>query len=168
MFWEGEYTESTGLCHRALDIWTKGAPDRDRSDLALNTLAMIELKNEHGATGLSFAIAALKKYEASRNPNKVLLAAYEDTIALAREANGQLAEAQQSFVSALKLLEEIEHPPAGEQYNLFTDYARLLVVLHHKKEAKEFVRKAHTAIGKLDGTPSELNTVDVNALLSKH
>lgn len=167
LFWEGEYTESTGLCRRALDIWREGAPDRDRSDLALNTLAMIELKNEHGATGLAFALAALKRYEASRKPNKVLLAAYEDTVGLAREANGQLAEAQQGFLSALKLLEEIEHPPAGEQYKLFTDYARLLIVPHRKKEAKEFVRKAHIAISKLHRTPSQRYTVDVDALLSK-
>ena len=168
LFWQGEYTESAGLCHRALDIWAKGTPERDRSDLALNTLALIELKDQHGSTGLSFALAALKKYEASRNPGKVQLAAYEDTIALAREANGQLAEAQQTFASALKLLEGTEHPPAIEQYNLFTDYAHLLFVLHHKKETKELLRKANAAISKLDRMPSQLDTVDVNALLSKH
>ena len=166
LFWQGEYTESAGLSHRALDIWAKGTPERDRSDLALNTLARIELKNQNGSTGLSFALAALKKYKASRNPTKVLLAAYEDTIALARESNGQLAEAQQTFASALKLLEGTEHPPAVEQYNLFTDYARLLFVLHRKKETKELLRKANAAISKLDRTPSQLDTVDVNALLS--
>ncbi|MBV8833781.1 MAG: hypothetical protein JO108_31670 [Acidobacteriaceae bacterium] len=168
LFGQGEYTQSARLCQSALDIWANGAPERDRSDLALNTSARIELKNEHGSTGLSFALAALKKYGASRNPQNVLLAAYEDTIALAREANGQLAETQQTFGSALKILEGTEHPPAVEQYNLFTDYARLLIVLHRKKEAKALVRKAHTAISKLDRTASQRYTADVDALLSKY
>ncbi|MBV9760492.1 MAG: tetratricopeptide repeat protein [Acidobacteriaceae bacterium] len=168
LFGQGEYTESAGLCRRALDIWAKGAPERDRSDLALNTLALVELRNQHVSNGLSLAFAALKKYEASQNPRKAQVAAYEHTIAVAREANGQLAEAQQDFASALKTLEGTEHPPAIEQYNLFTDYARLLFVLHRKREAKDLVRKAHTEISKLDRTASQRYTVDVNALVSKH
>ncbi len=168
LFGQGEYTESAALCHHALDIWAKGTPERDRSDLALNTLALIELKEQHVSTGLSLALAALKKYEATQNPRNIQVAAYEDTLALAREANGQLAEAQQTFASAVKLLEGTEHAPAVEQYDLFTDYARLLLVLHRKKETKELLRKAHTAISKLDRTASQRYTVDVDALLSKH
>ncbi len=167
LFEQGEYTESAGLCQRALDMWAKGTPARDRSDLVLNTLALIELRSQHISDGLSLALAALKKYEASQNPRKAQVAAYEHTIALAREASGQLAEAQQTFANARKLLEETEHPPAVEQYELFTDYARLLFVLDRNKEAKELLSRAHTVISRLDRTASQRYTVDVDALLSK-
>jgi len=166
LFRQDRYLEAVSLCHQALDIWAKADSQRNRSDLALNTLAVIELKELHFQNGLSLALAALRRYETCPRPTKVQRVAYEHTIALAREANGQFAKAQQTFETARNLLQGTEHPPALEEYSLFRDYAHLLCILKRKKQSKQLLREANAAISHLHGLDTQRYTVDLNALLS--
>lgn len=166
LFRQGRDTESASFCRQALDLWAKAAPERDRSELALNTLALIELREQQPSRGLSSALAALKQYGASLHPTPIQRAAYEHTVALAREANGEWDEALRSFTSARQCLEHTEHPPVREQCALFRDYAHLLLALHRKKEAKQLLRQADAIGRNLGRTEAQRYTVDWNALWS--
>ena len=166
LFREERYNESAALCHQAVTIWSKTDSAHNRSDLAFDTLALIELHNRSFSAGLSFALAALAQYQTYRNVDPTCLASHEHTLALAREAAGQLDLSQQEFRSALALLEGPEqNAPSLVRIGLVTDYARLLKRLKRTKEAKHMLQRAELERNLLVRANQWQHTVDLKTLL---
>ncbi|MGA8598793.1 MAG: tetratricopeptide repeat protein [Bryobacteraceae bacterium] len=167
LFRQRRYTEAGGLCHQVLAIWSNNGPEHDRSDLALNTLALIALHDQNSAAALSYALAALAHRRSGGRTDSYSLAGYEHTVAIAREACGQTDVAEQDFRSALALLNNTAtSAPSLARIGLLTDYGQLLNQMRRKKDAKRLLRQAElerTALLRVNGWE---HTIDVNALLS--
>ena len=170
LFQERRYAESASLCERALAIWAKTDPAHNRSDLALNTLALIELRNGRFSQALSYALAALAQYRADGNgiADTSRMAGYKHTVALARRAMGQLDRSEVDFRSALLLLDELlQNSPSIERIGLLTDYAQLLKQMGRTKDAKRLLHRAALETNTLGQINQWQHTVDVKALLPK-
>ncbi len=168
LFREASYTESSDLCKRALTIWLALGPENNRSDLAFDTLALIELHTGHPAEALAFALAALDTYRAYAGTDTSESASYEHTVALALQANGQLEEANQEFKKALEDLDELKHGAVSSvRIGLLMDYAHLLNRLKRAREAKRLEREAALAKETLVKENHWQQTVDLNSLLQK-
>lgn len=166
LFRQGQYRESVELCHKALAIWSTSDAERNRSDLAYHTLASIELKSGDFPSALAHALAAVAQYRTNQNSTASTMATYQDTVALAREANGDLTGSAQDFASAIAHLEISEHKqPSLSHIGLLIDYAKLLTRQKHAREAKRLLREAQSEATAIAQAKQWQHAVDVTALL---
>jgi serine/threonine-protein kinase len=169
LFRERRYAEASGFCREALAIWSSSSPDLDRSDLALHTLALIELHDHNPSAAVTFALAALCHRRSHKDADMSSLASYEHTVALAQEGIGQLDDAEQDFRSALaRVGGPGQNTPSLVRIGLLTDYAHLLNTLKRKKEAKQLLREAEFETTTLARANEWQHTVELNALLPKN
>jgi tetratricopeptide (TPR) repeat protein len=168
LFREGQYRESVELCHKALAIWSTSDSEHNRSDLAYHTLASIELKSGDFRSALSHALAAVAQYRTNQNSTASTMATYQDTVALAREANGDLTRAAQDFASAIAHLESSEQKrPSLSHIGLLIDYAKLLTWQKQGREAKRLLREAKSEETTIAHANQWQHAVDVTALLTR-
>jgi len=166
LYQQGRYSEGAEFCHKALAIWAKTAPANDRSELALNTMALIELHGGSPQTAFTLALAALARSRADENASPSRIAAYERTVALARAATGRPDLAEQDFRISLQLLNQSSRTADSfMRIDLLTDYARLLKQLNRRKEAKHLMHEAEALKRELARASEQPYTVDVKALL---
>jgi tetratricopeptide (TPR) repeat protein len=165
LFRQQRYAESATLCHQALAIWSKKGPDDNQSDLAFNTLALIELKSERPSTALRFALAAASACGARCEANSFRRSGYKHTVALAEEASGKLDEAEKEFRGALSLLDRSgQKVPSLIHIGLLADYSRLLLQRKRTRESKRVLQTAEAEWNALVRTNQWGQTVDVRDL----
>ena len=167
LFEEQRYEESASLCLQALSTWAKADDEHNQSDLAWNTLALIELHEGKSTAALGHAQMALAFYGTRPDRNIERLASYRHALALAREGNNDFEGAESEFRSGLALLGgpgQREH--ALVRIGLLTDYGHLLRQLKREKEAKRLLRQASTEWTSLAGANEWNHTVDVKAFIS--
>ena len=128
-------------------------------------MALIELHGSNFARALHFAQLALEEYDRHGRPDRPRLIWYHHTLALTREANGDLNGARQAFEGAFAILQEMGAMRSPKRISFLEDYAKLLRKTGQKHKAHEIQKQATQECSDLMKDNSFQYSVDANALL---
>lgn len=163
---EGKYRESEQLAKQAIEMWNNGPAERSETDLAYNTLALIELHAGHYDAALREVQLALRTYYQHGKNNARRLAGYQHTLALTKQYTGDAQGAAQAFRASLTTMAAANLTVSVQQVMILQDYAGFLRKTGQKREAHKIKRQAAKELTDLTKNTSFKYSVDVSALIS--
>jgi hypothetical protein len=141
---------------------------RSESDLAYNTLAIVELHAHQYSAALHYVQLAIESYDQHGRSNPSRLSSYQHTLALARQDAGDSAGAAQAFQTALATMARANETVSIQRIVILQDYAALLRRMRRKGEARKMKQQAAKELVEVGKNNSFKYSVNVNSLLNSY